>query len=251
MAKVTTTPGEPVKKAARKAVVSKAAATKEEGGATAPVSSSGDQAAATPATPPATPGESPAAAADTPAAPPAEGSGASDGVQESADAGASIEGSAAKPLDVIVIGGDGPLFPGMGRFPPDWKPEFAPVFDGIDPPPAPELEDGAEQLDTDADAGPELAQTDEFEGSELALKSSAWGLPDIAEFPAELTFENNSRSPVVLRSLNTRIRPFCTSTVICPTASKYDAIQRELATRALRERWDSKIGLQVVKHGED
>ncbi|QLG96710.1 hypothetical protein HZF02_32860 (plasmid) [Pseudomonas yamanorum] len=108
------------------------------------------------------------------------------------------------------------FFPGMGVFPPDWKP----------------------------------AQTPEEEASVEVVQSSAWGLPEIAQFPAELTLVNNTRNILVVRPLNTRLTQFSTKTVQCPTARKYAAIGLELAARALRERWDSETGLQV-KHDED
>lgn len=110
------------------------------------------------------------------------------------------------------------FFPGMGRFPPGWvwKP----------------------------------AQTPAEEAPVEALKSAAWGLPEIAEFPAELTLVNNTRNILVVRPLNTRLLQFSTKTVQCPTARHYEAIGRELAGRALRERWDSETGLKV-KYGED
>lgn len=125
------------------------------------------------------------------------------------------------------------FFPGMGRFPADWKPK-----------PAPQSEE------SDSAEGEQTA--DESEGDE-ALQSPSWGLPDIAEFPAELTLVNNTRNILVVRPLNTRLLQFSTKTVQCPTAKQYEAIKREFAGRARRERWDSDKGLRVThgEHGED
>ncbi|MBV4524307.1 hypothetical protein KVG88_29995 [Pseudomonas sp. SWRI74] len=122
------------------------------------------------------------------------------------------------------------FFPGMGRFPLDWKP-------------APRLEEPEPD-------GAELEQTTAETGSEEHLQSTSWGLPDIAEFPAELTLTNNTRNRVVVRQLNVHLPQFSSKTAICPTAEKYSAIQREYAGRAVREGWNSDKGLQV-KHGED
>ncbi|WP_085618738.1 MULTISPECIES: hypothetical protein [unclassified Pseudomonas] len=105
---------------------------------------------------------------------------------------------------------------GMGRFPDDWKP----------------------------------VQTPEKSGAEQAVQSLAWALPDIAEFPAELTLTNNTRNTLVVRALGVRLRRFGEVTVQCQEAAQYQEIARELATRAMRERWDSDIGLQV-KYGEE
>jgi len=110
------------------------------------------------------------------------------------------------------------FFPGMGRFPPGWK--WNP------------------------------AQTGDEDPSVAALKSPVWGLPEIAEFPAELTLVNNTRNILVVRPLNTRLLQFSEKTVQCPTARHYEAIGRELAGRALREHWNSETGLQV-KHDEN
>lgn len=107
------------------------------------------------------------------------------------------------------------FFPGMGRFPPDWKP----------------------------------AQTPEKEPAVEDVQSSAWGLPEIAEFPVELLLVNNTRNILVVRSLNTRLTQFGTAMVQCPTAEHYEAIERELVGRALRERWDYETGLQVTYGG--
>lgn len=93
-------------------------------------------------------------------------------------------------------------------------------------------------------------QTPPEEVPEEAVQFPAWGLPDIAEFPAELTLTNNTRNRIVVRHLNVHLPQFSSKTVICPTAEKYNAIGREFAGRAVRERWDSDKGLKV-KHGED
>lgn len=122
------------------------------------------------------------------------------------------------------------FFPGMGRFPEGWKPKQPPESDDVD----------------DAEG----AQTTDEEGAAEAVQSSVWRLPDIAKFPAELTLVNNTRNILVVRPLNTRLLQFGEAIVQCPTAKHYDAINREFAGRALRERWDSDKGLQV-KHGED
>lgn len=105
---------------------------------------------------------------------------------------------------------------GMGRFPDDWEP----------------------------------TQTPEKSGPEEAVQSLAWALPGIAEFPAELTLTNNTRNTLVVRALGVRLRRFGEVTVQCQEAAQYQEIARELATRALREFWDSDIGLQV-KYGEE
>lgn len=118
--------------------------------------------------------------------------------------------------DTPEVLGRAEFFPGMGRFPEGWKP----------------------------------AQTTDKEPSVEAVQSPAWGLPDIAEFPAELTLVNNTRNILVVRPLNTRLMQFSAKTVQCPTAKHYAAIKHDLAGRALREGWDSDTGLQV-KHGED
>jgi hypothetical protein len=209
MAKATTPASEKAAKprTPRKAAVQAGnAVTKQEAGATAPVSLSGDQAAAGDVN----------AATTPPAAPAADGQ---------ADAAA----GQANPA-VTVLGRREGFFPGMGRFPADWKP-------------APR----AEEPEPDAAI---LEQTTAETGAVEPLQSQSWGLPDIAEFPAELTLVNNTRNILVVRPLNTRLLQFSTKTVQCPTAKKYDAIKRELAGRAVRERWDSETGLQV-KHGED
>lgn len=117
---------------------------------------------------------------------------------------------------VVVVGSGDRFFPGMGRFPLDWKP----------------------------------AQTPAESTLVEALQSRAWGLPDITDFPAELTLVNNTRNVLVVRPLNTRLSQYGTKTVQCQTAKQYDAIKREFKSRAVRERWDSDTGLQV-KHGED
>lgn len=138
-------------------------------------------------------------------------------------------GPAEAPAPALVVR-ERVFFPGMGRFPADWKPKPAP--------------------DTDDEDDAEGTQTTDEEGADEAVQSSVWGLPDIAEFPAELTLVNNTRNILVVRPLNTRLLQFSQKTVQCSTAKQYDAIKRELAGRALRERWDSDKGLQV-KHGED
>lgn len=122
------------------------------------------------------------------------------------------------------------FFPGMGRFPVGWKP-------------TPRLEE--QELEE-----PFQVQTTDEAGSEEPVQSPSWGMPDIAEFPAELTLTNNTRNRVVVRQLNVHLPQFSSKTAICPTAEKYSAIQREYAGRAVREGWDSDKGLQV-KHGED
>ncbi|WP_426237459.1 hypothetical protein [Pseudomonas sp. TWP3-2] len=180
----------------------------KEAGATAPVSLSLDK-AATGDTTDATNSSQPPAADGQP------GDGA---------------GPAEPPAAALVVG-ERVFFPGMGRFPPDWKPK---------PPPPPESES----------EGDEDEQTGAEEGADEAVQSSSWGLPDIAEFPAELTLVNNTRNILVVRPLNTRLLQFGEKIVQCPTAKQYDAIKREFAGRARRERWDSDKGLQV-KHGED
>lgn len=105
---------------------------------------------------------------------------------------------------------------GMGRFPDDWKP----------------------------------TQTPEKSAPEEAVQSLTWALPDIAEFPAELTLTNNTRNTLVIRGLGVRLRRFGEVTVQCQEAAQYQEVARELVTRAVRERWDSDIGLQV-KYGEE
>lgn len=180
---------------------------KKETGADAPVSSSVDKAAtgetSTVTNPP---------AAQAAAAPPGEGAGQAD--QSTAQ----------------LVVRERVFFPGMGRFPADWKPK---------PPPESDDADDAEGTQTTAE-----------EGGAEAVQSSVWGLPDIAEFPAELKLVNNTRNILVVRPLNTRLLQFGEKTVQCQTAKQYEAIKREFAGRALRERWDSDKGLQV-KHGED
>jgi len=195
------------KPAAKPATTRRAAATasdatsQKEAGATAPVSLPVDQAPA---------GD--VSAPNPPAAP-------------AADAAT----GQAEPVAPVFVRRDN-FFPGMGRFPADWKPAPRPEE------PAPD------------DA--ELEQTTAEMGGDEPLKSPVWGLPDIAEFPAELTLMNNTRNRVVVRQLNVHLPQFSSKTVICPTVEKYNAIQREYAGRAVREGWDSDKGLQV-KHGED
>lgn len=129
------------------------------------------------------------------------------------DTPASITNTPTAPAtqDVVLIG-ERVFFPGMGRFPADWKP----------------------------------AQTPEKSEPEQALQSPAWGLPDIPEFPAVLTLFNNTRNNLVVRPLNTRITQYGTATVECPTARHYDVIKHDLSARAIRERWGSDTGLQVT-----
>lgn len=179
----------------------------KETGANAPVSPSVDKAATG-----GTSTEPNSTAEPAGAAPPGDGAGQAD----------------QPPAQLVVR--ERVFFPGMGRFPADWKPKPTP-----------------ESADTDDAEG---EQTTSEEGAAEAVQSSVWGLPDIAEFPAQLTLVNNTRNILVVRPLNTRLTQFAKKTVQCPTAKHYDAIKREFAGRALRERWDSDKGLQV-KHGED
>jgi hypothetical protein len=195
------------KAAAKPATPRKAAATasdannQKKAGATAPVSLPVDQ----------------AAAGDTPASNP------------SIDPAANAAPSQVEKVAPLLERREG-FYPGMGRFPVDWKP-------------TPRLEEPAPD-------GAELEQTTAETGGDEPLQSPAWGLPDIAEFPAELTLTNNTRNRVVVRHLNVHLPQFSSKTVICPTAEKYNAIQREYAGRAVREGWDSDKGLQV-NHGDD
>lgn len=166
--------------AARKAAVAPVAAgTPSETGATAPVSLSVDLAKAAPPAPTNTAPEAPAL------------------------------------QDFVVIGARA-VFPGMGRFPVDWKP----------------------------------TQTPEKSEPEQALQSPAWQLPDIAQFPAVLTLFNNTRNILVVRPLCVRLTQYSRVTVECPTARHYEVIEHDLSARAIRERWDSDNGLQVT-HEED
>lgn len=82
------------------------------------------------------------------------------------------------------------------------------------------------------------------------VQSSLWGLPEITEFPTDVTFVNNTRNTLVVRVISVRLRRFGEVMVQGIDAAQYQEIQRELAPRALRERWDSDMGLQV-KNGEE
>ncbi|MFJ3685576.1 hypothetical protein [Pseudomonas sp. NPDC090208] len=126
----------------------------------------------------------------------------------------------------------GGFFSPMGRFPEDWK--LASTL------PHERVQESAE-----------TAQTPAQEPVAATVKSPAWGLPDIAEFPAELTLVNNTRHLLVVRPLNVRLmRNGGSQQVVIPTARHYAAIQHDFSARAVREQWDSDTGLQV-KHGED
>ena len=147
------------------------------------------------------------------------GSAADQDKDTGAQAPVSTPGSqAGAATNTIPVAGDSPPGTsfGMGRFPDDWKP----------------------------------TQTPEKLAPEQAVQSLAWALPDIAEFPAELTLTNNTRNTLVVRVLGVRLRRFGEAAVQCQEATQYQEIERELATRALRECWDSDIGLQV-KYGEE
>lgn len=94
------------------------------------------------------------------------------------------------------------------------------------------------------------AQTSDQSAPDNPVQSSSWDLPAIAEFPADVTLVNNTRNTLVVRVIGVRLRRFGEVVVQAIDAAQYQEIQRELAPRALRERWDSDMGLQV-KHGEE
>lgn len=94
-------------------------------------------------------------------------------------------------------------------------------------------------------------QTPDQEGVGQAVQSPAWELPGITEFPAELTLVNNTRHLLIVRPLCVRVGRFGELKVVCPTARHYDAIKRDFSGRAVRERWNSQTGLQVVTHDDD
>ncbi|MFJ3487150.1 hypothetical protein ACIPL1_27580 [Pseudomonas sp. NPDC090202] len=150
-----------------------------------------------------------------------------DGVQ--VDPVAAEPAPAVEPVRQVPPGG---FFSPMGRFPEGWK--LASTL------PHERVQESAE-----------TAQTPAQEPVAAPVKSPAWGLPDIAEFPAELTLVNNTRHLLVVRPLNVRLmRNGGSQQVVIPTARHYAAIQHDFSARAVREQWDSDTGLQV-KHGED
>ena len=244
MAKTIATGSEtPAKKPATRKPAAKTvkADVKQEGGATAPVSLPVDQAATSQEStaPAAIEQQAPAiiAPSDTPT-----GVIESAASQESPVTPTAAAESAPVEPRVPQVPPRG-FFSPIGRFPEDWTPALLLPHELEQPAPialaaqGPELDDEGEQT------APE-------EPAEPALKSSAWGLPDITEFPAELTLVNNTRHLLVVRPLAIRVGRFGEATATCPSARHYAAIQHDFAGRAVREQWDSETGLQV-KHGDD
>jgi hypothetical protein len=217
MAKATTTASEkPAKKTrtSRQATVKASdAVTKEEAGAKAPVSSSVDKApGAENGTPPSS--AAPTGNAESGAA--GEHAGAVDSTPAGPAADTPSQDQEEAPAQTFTPAPPRAFFWPMGRFPEGWKP----------------------------------TQTPEESAPVEALKSSAWSLPVIAEFPAELTLVNNTRHHLVVRPLSVRVPRFGELTTQCQTVEQYNAITHDFAGRALRERWDSEAGLQV-KYDQD
>ncbi len=140
-------------------------------------------------------------------------------------------GSAEAPVADAVVVLEEPVRQslGMGRFPPDWVP--TPTTKAVDDSENP-------------------AQTLAIEGSEEPAKSSAWGLPDVTEFPAKLTLDNKTPARVRVLAVRAWVLPFSSMSVQCDSPEQYQALCRDLSARARSCGWDSVNCLQV-KYEQD
>lgn len=219
----------PAKKPApRKAAAKPAAAAvdKQEGGAKAPVSLSGDQ----------------SSVANKPATP--------DSTQP-ADSAPDLKLDTPRP---------GVFFSPIGRFPENWTPtpgaegtprvvtpeEWKKMFGeraGAAPEVAADAEpDAAEEDPADA----EEEQTDAEEPSAEAPELSAWSIAPIAEFPALLNLANNTPAILVIQALAIRVLPFQTIQAQCASAKQFESLRQHFTKRAVQGRWNSEKGLQVT-----
>jgi len=105
------------------------------------------------------------------------------------------------------------------------------------------IEDEARAMDLALTAA-KTTQTTAEEGAKSAVTLSGWALPEISEFPATVTLDNNTRNRMLVAGANVALLPY-QQAVVEVSQEQFAKLAKALTGSARAHKWDNFRGLQV------
>lgn len=106
-----------------------------------------------------------------------------------------------------------------------------------------ELEGEARTMDLALTAA-KTTQTTAEEGTASAVTLNGWALPEISEFPATVTLDNNTRNRIAVAGANVALLPY-QQAVVEVSQEQFAKLAKALISSARAHKWDNFRGLQV------
>lgn len=112
------------------------------------------------------------------------------------------------------------------------------------------LEDEARAMDLERTERLKTTQTTAEEGAKSAVTLTGWALPEISEFPATVTLDNNTRNRVAVAGANVALLPY-QQAVVEISQEQFAKLAKALTGSARAHKWDNFRGLQVKYDRKD
>lgn len=112
------------------------------------------------------------------------------------------------------------------------------------------LEDEARAEDQERAARLKSTQTDAEEGADSAATLNLWALPEVGEFPATITLDNQTRSRVAVAGAQIFLAAY-EQVEVTVTEDQFARLAKALTSSARAHKWDNLKGLQVKYDRKD